>query len=404
MLTMRRAVVVFSLLAVIAAVVWLAQLMQSTRPPSPLDGELQRVVSDLVLRDHSVKNCVASVIKGDGSFMWSGAAGVANEHVQAPMTRDTPIYIASVTKLYTATAVMLLMERGALSLDDTMAKYLPQDLIHGIHVYNGKDYSAEITIRELLSHSSGIPDYYTEKSVDGKSLFDLFREAPGRRWTVDETIERARDDLKPRFPPGSDVSYSDTNFQLLGKVIEAVSGKPLEAVYDEFLFRPLGLEHTWLVGNWRSTNVPAPAPADVFYGDVNITQCRSNGAFWADGGIVSTAEEMNRFLIALNRGRIIRPVSLKLMHNWRRLRFPLQYGFGTMRFNLPRPIRAVVRIPPLWGHSGSTGSFLYYLEDFDLYMGGTIDQTESKIKPFLLMGKIIRAIAAENTRLNTRNR
>jgi D-alanyl-D-alanine carboxypeptidase len=153
------------------------------------------------------------------------------------MTKDTPIYIASITKLYTASAIMRLYERGALSLEDPVAKYLPEKIIHGIHIYNGKDYSHEITIKELLSHTSGIADYYTEKPKGGKSLSDLFLEEPQRPWTVDEMIERARNDLKPNFQPGTDTSYSDTNFQLLGKVIEATTGKPLHIVFEEFFFR-----------------------------------------------------------------------------------------------------------------------------------------------------------------------
>jgi CubicO group peptidase (beta-lactamase class C family) len=268
-------------------------------------------------------------------------------------------------------------------------------LINGIHVYKGKDYSAGITIRELLSHTSGIPDYYSDKAQDGKNLFESFIESPYRSWTVNETIARARNDLKPKFPPGTDTAYSDTNYQLLGKVIEAVTGQPLHVIYEDFLFRPLGLEHTWLVGHWRSQARQCPSPADVFFGDRNITRIRSNGAYGADGGIVSTAEEMNLFLKALNEGRIIRPASLKLMHNWRRLQGPLQYGYGTMYFNLPGPIRGITGIPPLWGHSGSTGSFLYYSQDLDLYMAGTIDQVESKIKPFTLMRQAIRAIRTE---------
>ena len=283
---------------------------------------------------------------------------------------------------------------GSLSLDDPMAKYLPSELINGIHVYDGKDYSAEITVRELLSHTSGIANYYSDKAGDGKNLFELFIESPNRMWTVDETIARARENLKPKFRPGTDTSYSDTNYQLLGRIIEAVAGVPLHVFYEDFIFRPLGLEHTWLVGHWRSQAPRCTSPADVFYGNRNITKIRSNGAYWADGGIVSTAEEMNLFLKALNDGRIIRPTSLKLMHHWRRLGFPLEYGYGTMRFNLPWPFRTIAGIPPLWGHSGSTGSFLYYFQDLDLYMAGTIDQTESKIKPFILMGKVIRAVRA----------
>jgi CubicO group peptidase (beta-lactamase class C family) len=396
---MHRIVLVAILILGAGTVAWLLARFLFP-PPRPADAnrELQRILSEFVQKDRAVRNCVLSVMKGDGSFEWSGAAGIAQESGRAPMTSDTPIYIASITKLYTASAVMLLMERGALALDDPAAKYLPQDLIHGIHVYGGRDYSAEITIRELLSHRSGIADYYTEKSRDGKSLFDLLVENPDRSWTVEDTIARAARDLEAHFPPGTDTSYSDTNFQLLGKVIEAVSGKPLDAVYEDLFFRPLGLDHTWLIGHWKSPTLPAPVPADVFYRDLNIARARSNSAYWADGGIVSTAKEMNEFLRSLKQGRIVRPASLQLMHDWHRLQGPLQYGYGTMYFRLPRPVSVMTGIPPLWGHSGSTGSFLYYSEDRDLYLAGSIDQTESKIQPFRLMRKAIRAVDSTATR------
>jgi CubicO group peptidase (beta-lactamase class C family) len=356
---------------------------------------MQYLVSDLVEKDKSVRNCVLSLMKGNGSFSWSGAAGIARQDGQVPMSKDTPIYIASITKLYTASAIMRLYEKGLLSLDDPMSKYLPEKLIQGIHVYKGKDYSREITIKQLLSHTSGIADYYTEKPKGGKSLFDLFLEEPERSWTVDETIERARKDLEPNFQPGTDASYSDTNFQLLGKVIEAITGKPLHIVYEDFIFRPLGLKHTWLIGRSQPQFTPSAAPADVFYNDRIITETRSNGAYWADGGIVSTAEECIIFLKALNEGRMVGRDTLKLMHHWHKLQFPLQYGYGTMSFNLPRFMNMVMKVPPLWGHSGSTGSFLYYSEDLNLYIAGTINQTESKSKPFRLMGRVIKAIQSK---------
>jgi D-alanyl-D-alanine carboxypeptidase len=356
---------------------------------------MEYLVSGLVEKDKSVRNCVLSLMKGDGSFSWSGAAGIASQDGQVPMSKDTPIYIASITKLYTATAIMRLYEKRLLSLDDPMSRYLPEELIQGIHVYKGKDYSHEITIKQLLSHTSGIADYYAEKPKGGKSLFELFLEEPERSWTVDETIERARKDLKPNFPPGTVASYSDTNFQLLGKVIEAITGKPLHIVYEDFIFRPLNLKHTWLTGRSEPQLAPSAHPADVFDKDMDITNTRSNGAYWADGGIVSTAEEMIIFLKALNEGRIVSGDTLKLMHHWHKLQFPLQYGYGTMCFKLPRFIAMVMKVSPLWGHSGSTGSFLYYSEDMNLYMAGTINQTESKSKPFRLMGRVMKAIQSK---------
>jgi len=392
---MKRIIIASTILImIIAAGLFITRLRSSTPSFDDLNQEMQYLVSDLVEKDKSVRNCVLSVMKGDGSFSWSGAAGIASQDGQVPMSKGTPFYLASITKLYTATAIMRLYEKGVLSLDDPMSRYLPEELIQGIHVYKGKDYSQEITIKELLSHTSGIADYYTEKPKGGKSLFELFLEEPERSWTVDETIERARD-LEPNFPPGKDASYSDTNFQLLGKVIEAITGKLLHILYEDIFFRPLGLRHTWLTGRSEPQFTPSSAPADIFYKDKLITNTRLNGAYWADGGIVSTAEECIIFLKALNEGRIIGGDTLKLMHNWNKLQFPLQYGYGTMYFKLPWFITKVMKVPPLLGHSGSTGSFLYYSEDLNLYMAGSINQTESKSTPFRLMLKVMKAIQSK---------
>jgi CubicO group peptidase (beta-lactamase class C family) len=391
----RVIVTAIILLAIITAGLFIIRLKFSTTSFKDLNQGLQYLISDLVKNDKSVKNCVLSVMRGDGSFSWSGAAGIASQIGQVPMTKDTPIYIASITKLYTATVIMRLYEKGSLSLDDPMVRYLSEGLIRGIHVYKGKDYSQEITIKQLLSHTSGIADYYSERPEGGKSLFELLLEEPKQSWTVKQTIERARDDLKANFKPGTDAAYSDTNFQLLGKIIEAITGKPLYAVYQDFIFRPLELKHTWLVGYPEPQIAPSAAPADVFYKDKNITKTRSNGAYWADGGIVSTAEEMIIFLKALKEGRIVSRDTLNLMHDWHKLQFPLQYGFGTMQFKLPRLMKRITNISPLWGHSGSTGSFLYYSQDQDLYLAGTIDQVDSKIKPFMLMMKVLKALQSE---------
>lgn len=120
-----------------------------------------------------------------------------------------------------------------------------------------------------------------------------------------------------------------------------------------------------------------------------------NGAYWAEGGIVSTAEDMIIFLKALNEGKIIGKDTLKLMHNWHKLQFPLQYGYGTMQFQLPPLIAKVMKVYPLWGHSGSTGSFLYYSKDLNLYLAGSVNQVESKSKPFGLMIKVMKTIQSK---------
>jgi len=358
------------------------------RPPTDSSRGPQQVLDALVQGEPAIRNCVLAVARGTGPGTWVGAAGVAEAQSGEAMTPSTPIYIASVTKLYTATAVMMLQERGALSLSDPMAKYLPSTLLRGIQTYQGHDYADEVTIEQLLSHRSGIADYYDERASDGKTVAELLREAPQRQWTADQAIARARDDMRANFAPGTRTSYSDTNYQLLGKVVEAVAHKPLHSILQDTLFRPLELQSTWLLGHARTAGTKAARPADVFHGQDNITASRANGAYWADGGIVSTADEMIAFLRALKGGRLVRPDTLARMHRWQRWRFPIRYGCGTMDFELPRPLGALFKIPPMWGHSGSTGSFLYYASDPDLYFAGTVDQTQARMTPFLLMGRV----------------
>jgi D-alanyl-D-alanine carboxypeptidase len=135
---MKRIIKVSTIL-IIAAGLFITLGGCSTRSFENLNQEMGYLVSGLVERDKLVRNCVLSVMKRDGSFSWSGAAGIASQSGQVPMTKDTPIYIASITKLYTATAIMRLYEKVVLSFDDPMAKYLPEELIRGIHVFKGKD-------------------------------------------------------------------------------------------------------------------------------------------------------------------------------------------------------------------------------------------------------------------------
>jgi D-alanyl-D-alanine carboxypeptidase len=370
---------------------------RSNLSPDALNVQLEHLVSGQVGEGKSVRNCVLAVTKSDGSYSWAGAAGIANQDGQVPMTKDTPIYIASVTKLYTATAIMKLYEEGALSLDDPMSKYLPADLIKGINVYKGKDYSNEITIKQLLAHTSGIADYYEEKGKDGKSAFDILVADPNSSWTVDGAIARTRDELQPHFAPGTGAFYSDANFLLLGKIIENVAQKPLQTVYEDYIFRPCGCTHTWLV-NLSQPQVASSAPADIFYNGRAITKMRLNGADWADGGIISTAEDMIIFLKALNEGKIVSKDTLQLMHEWHKLEFPIQYGYGTMYFQLPPLMSKLTGLAPLWGHSGTTGSFLYYSEDLNLYMAGSIDNVGPNYKPFMLMGDVMKLFVPGSTK------
>ena len=165
-------------------------------------------------------------------------------------------------------------------------------------------------------------------------------------------------------------------------------------VFETCFFAPLGLRHTWLIGYPPHGLAQSDRPADIFRGNLNITRTRYNEAYWAEGGIISTADEMIVFLKSLNEGKLIRPETLRMMHDWRKMKYG-QYGFGTMYFGPQSPVMAVAGLSPLWGHQGSTGSFLYYSEDLDLYMAGTIDLIDCYAKTFALISEVMRAVQVD---------
>ena len=352
--------------------------------------QLGCLASGTVVKDASIRGVELAVAKGDGSFSWAEAAGLANPKGRTPLTANTPIYMASVTKIYIAALVMRLSQDKLLSLDDPAAKYLPASLIAGIDVYRGHDYSRQVTIRQLLSMTSGIPDYYEEKGKDGKTGFELFLADPTKTWTPEETINRARTALTPHFAPGTGLYYSDTNYQLLGKVIDRVTHTTLANALQRYDLGPLGLRHTWLTGSPEPPGLPPPA--HVFDHNRDVTTVRSKD-YWADGGLVATPPDMIAFLRALNEGRLISPASLRVMQTWHNKDgsptppFPgSQYGLGLWRVQMTGALSLLNGLTPTWGASGSTGSFLYYSKDRNLYVAGTINSTNSMASSFILMG------------------
>ena len=169
-------------------------------------------------------------------------------------------------------------------------------------------------------------------------------------------------------------------------------------MFEELFFWLLGLNHTWLIGLSEPWGKPAPTPPDVFSKDEKHNPYAIQHFYSADGGIVSTPQGLILFMKALQQGRLVRTDTQK-MHQWKPLsnsRMPFQYGYGTMEFVIPSIISRLAKVPPIWGHSGSIGSFLYYAPDLDLYLAGTIDQENNKNTPVVLMIKIMKTAQQRN--------
>ncbi len=139
-----------------------------------------------------IRSVVAAVQSCDRRVDFSGASGIANHETGTSMTPDTPYFIASVSKTYTAAIVMRLDEQRLLDLDAPITEYLPDSMIDGIHVYKGVDYSAQIKVSNLIEHSSGLPDHESGKPAGGKSLMDELKAGIDREVSNQEAVEITR--------------------------------------------------------------------------------------------------------------------------------------------------------------------------------------------------------------------
>ena len=304
------------------------------------------------------------------------------------INKDHPYHFASIGKTITSVMISILYEKGLIDFEDNIAKYLDKDIIEGLHFYKGIDYSNEILVRQLLNHTSGIADYFFDKSKDGIRLVDLMYKEPDRLWTPVETINWAKQNLKPRFAPGKGFHYSDTNYQLLGLIIEKITGKPLHKVFHEHIFEPLEMNNTWQYFYSEPKEASPRQIVNIYYKDLNLAKAQSISMDWAGGGIVSTSEDMLKFIKALVNNEIIKNETFDKMKDWARFGPGIRYGYGIMNFR-------IIFMPKkyeIWGNSGSIGAFMYYNPSMDVYMIGSFHKWNCQRLPIMFILQTLRRI------------
>jgi D-alanyl-D-alanine carboxypeptidase len=237
--------------------------------------------------------------------LWAGSVGWANLSAGAPLCLDTPLRVGSVSKPVVAALAMQLVEAKVLSLEDTLAQRVPR--------VQGRIPGAErITVEHLMGHRSGV------RNPDSQDLFtqtDYFdRPAALVDWSLEERFERYVYDRPLLFEPGASQRYSNPGYDLLGWVIEAAAGEPLERVLQSKLAAPLQLTSM----SFERRDDPALPPGYTETGDgrlldVTVTDKANVNAFSPSGGLVSTLGDVRTFTRALFTGGLLRPESLDVM-------------------------------------------------------------------------------------------
>jgi CubicO group peptidase (beta-lactamase class C family) len=299
-------------------------------------GVLARLADD-ARAGLAVPGLSIAVVNGD-AVVWTQGFGVADIEQNVPVRPDTVFRLASISKPITAVAVMQLVERGLVSLEDPIQKYVPSF---------PRKPQGEIRIRHLLTHTSGVRHYRGNE-------FSLNEWFP----TLDRAIAVFRDDPL-EFVPGERYLYSTYGYNLLAGVIESATGRSFDDYLRTSVFTPSGMATAALerpqeiVRSRARQYVRGGAPASFLnapYVDLSVK--------WAGGGMIATALDIARFDIALNQGRLLRPETLERMYTSAQLNNGTYTGYGLGWMVSQEHGRLLV------AHSGGAmGGTTYFLRD-----------------------------------------
>lgn len=332
--------------------------------------KMEKIFHRMVM-SKQVKEAVLLVENAKGDFTYTNGYGGKD--------KDSLMIMASVTKLFTTTCILKLIEQHKISMDDLITNYVEPSTLQGLHCYKGREYSYELTIHDLIYQTSGLPDVFEETSHSVKKQMiseDLSVDLHG-------TIRMTKQ-LKPHFPPNSckKAWYADINFDLLGEIIEKVTDLPIDQVYKRFIFEPLGLKNTYLP---VSENDKIP---NIYYKDKSFYRPKSVICSKASGGCVSTATDLMIFLKAFFGGRLFKEKLIEPCSTYKKLQSymgPVSYGCGHMQIPLGRIGMLFQGKGELYGHTGSTGSFAYYYPLKDLFLVGDMNQMANPALPVRLV-------------------
>lgn len=291
----------------------------------------------------------ATVLTVDGTT-WT--AGVREPGSGNPVTGSEHFRIGSVTKTLVATVVLQLVDEDRLELDSPVETYLP-----GV-VRGGEG----ITVRQVLQHTSGIPDHM---KAEGWSTNRWRGDDRFRDYTPDELLQQAFT-RPPDFSPGERFRYSNTNYIVAGLLIEAVTGRPYGTEIERRILQPLALTGTSVPGS--DAGLPEPAIRAVVELDdgrrVDVTE-QNETLDWAAGEMISTSDDLATFLDALLGGRLLTAPTLAEMRTTVPMGMGFHYGLGLERFDLPCGGQ-------LWGHGGQLLGYVTYAYRHDNGRGLTL--------------------------------
>ncbi|MFD7830928.1 serine hydrolase domain-containing protein [Kitasatospora sp. NPDC059803] len=348
---LRAAVAALAGAGLIAALAPAAAAQDAARPASATERSTDWTALDTALADLTAKNVATSSLAGvreNGRLVHRAAGGVARLGADTPADPVGRFRIGSTTKTFVATVLLQLVGEGRLGLDDRLESLLPGAVPN----------SADITVRELLNHTSGVADYTQDPAFNS---YDQNWLDSGRytSYSPQDQVDLA-DKYPPAFRPGQDWQYSNTNYALVALIIEHLTGHSWNEEVERRIIRPLGLTGTSMP--LYSPVIPGPhahAYLKLDSGPADVTALNPSMAGPSGAGISTTAD-LTTFIRALLGGRLLRPAELAEMQKTTAPGGGQAYGLGLQRVDTP--------CGAFWGHAGG-------IPGYSTMMLGSLDGT-----------------------------
>ena len=327
-----------------------------------------------------------------GASELTAASGVADPQTAVAIDPTMSFRIASVTKTFVAAATLRLVEEGRLAMDATIGSLLPDSLTATL--VDGGYRPDLITVRQLLTHTSGILDFTFAPGID---YVGQVVAAPQREWTRQDQVDLAMTG-QPVGAPGETYHYSDTGYGLLGAIIEQETGQTLAASLRSLLaFERLGLDHTYLE---LIEPTPAGQPPRIhqFFGELDTFDWSPTIDLFGGGGLVSTLDDLTTFFRALHRGEVFTdPSTLELMHEVPATNADVRVPGDPTPYDAAAGLfRSEIAGVTCWSHEGFWGVRVAYCPELDAGFALSISQATrgGSYDPALVGGVIVEAITS----------
>lgn len=340
---------------VIITIIAFGLLKAGAQSPETFPKERQDAVIS-VLKKYTAMGMpgVAVAVYSAKTGFWSHAEGYANAEKQIPLTKDHLFYLQSISKTYMAVAILMLYERGEISLDDPVIKYVREPWLNSIA---GSD---KITIRMLLNHTSGLPEYSTDPTLVSRIIQD-----PLTVLSVPEMLS-CIGGKELEYEPGTKYRYRNTNYEILSLAADVVTGDHVAFMNHEILDK-LNLKATVYLtrDNYQNDIKLVDAYWDVLMeglpANVSKMQRANVASMKGDDGLVATTGDAVLFLKGLVEGKLLKPDTMEGMQQWvKNEAGESRYGLGLSYYNLDVTYGI--------GHSGGgigAGCVLIYLPELE---------------------------------------